>query len=135
MHGLQTLAGKPEIRMEKMGMNKKALEKSVGQQVRLRPIARRFEGDKEQPQIDDPWIIQHVTKDGVHLLNTRTNHCPTLGFDHIFGYTSDPDRSRGSEVHGLLQLTVQLILRGDEVLNEPTRRPGESNTGPITFSN
>lgn len=116
-------------------MNKKKLEKSVGQRVRLRPIARRFDHNEELPQIDDLWIIECVSKDGVHLLNTRTNHCPTLGFDHIYSYMSDPDRSRGSEVHGRLQLTVQLILRGDEVLNEPTRRPGEPNTGPIVFSN
>lgn len=115
-------------------MNKKALEKSIGQRVRLRPVARRFNHNEELPQIDDLWIIQRVSKDGVHLLNTRTNHCPTLGSDHIYSYMSDHDHSRGNEVHGLLQLTVQLILRGNEVLKEPTLRPGEPNMGRVIFS-
>lgn len=103
-------------------MHWKHLEKSVGQRVRLRPMARRFEGGLALPQLDDVWIIQRVSKEGVRLHNTRTDHCPTLGADHIFSYSTDPDRSRGAELHGILQLLVQLTLRGDEVLTEPLPR-------------
>ena len=105
-------------------MHWKRLEKSVGQRVRLRPMARRFDGGMELPQLDDEWIIQRVSKEGVQLHNTRTDHCLTLGADHIFSYSTDPDRSRGAELHGMLQLHVQLTLRGDEVLTEPVPRFG-----------
>jgi hypothetical protein len=115
-------------------MNKKALEKSVGHRVRLRPIARRFDGDVELPQLDDDWIIQRVSKEGANLLNTRTGHCPTLGTDHIYSYSTDPDRSRGNELHGMLRLLVQLVLKGNEVLTEPTPRPGEPNQSPLIFA-
>src|ERR1035438_1720906 len=75
-------------------MHWKYLEKSLGQRVRLRPMARRFEGGMELPQLDDEWIIQGVSKEGVQLHNTRTDHCPTLGTDHIFSCSTDPDHPR-----------------------------------------
>ena len=116
-------------------MRFKSLEKSIGHHVQIRPIARRFDEDRELPQIDDEWIIQRVSDEGVVLLNVRTNHCPTLGTDHIFGYSTDPDRSRGGVPHGKLVLVVQLILRANEVLIEPSPRPGESNSGRVIFQN
>lgn len=115
-------------------MQRKGLEKCIGQRVRLRPVARRFDGDVELPKLDDDWIIQRVSKEGAHLLNTRTGHCPTLGVDHIYTYSTDPDRSRGNELHGVLRLLVQLVLRGNEVLTEPTARPGEPNSSPLIFA-
>ena len=114
-------------------MRLKSLEKSIGHRVQIRPVARRFDEERELPQVDDDWIIRRVTNEGVELLNTRTNHCPTLGTDHIYSYSTDPDRSRGGVPHGKLILLVQLILRGNGVFSEPVGRPGDSNPGPVTI--
>lgn len=114
-------------------MNKKALQKSIGHHVHIRPIARRFDREGELPLIDDEWLIQRVSGEGVQILNVRTRHAPVLGFDHIFGYSTDPDRSVGGVPHGQLTLLVQLVLQGNEVFKEPTQRPGEPNLGPIIF--
>ena len=114
-------------------MNKRELGKSVGSRVSLRPIARRFEGEQELPLIDDVWDIQRVISDGIQIKNTRTCHCLILGFDQIYTYMSDTIRSSPGEVHGMLRLHVQLILRGDGVLVEPCPRPGEAYSGPIVF--
>ncbi len=74
-------------------MNKDQLKKSIGHYVRIRPIAKRLSGATELPRIDDDWIIQRID-DVVELLNIRTNHVATLGFDNIHSYLSEPSRNR-----------------------------------------
>jgi hypothetical protein len=107
-------------------VNLEQLKKNVGQRVRLRPIARRFdESGREQPQVDDVWLVQAVTDVGVSMQNERTGHTPTLGRDHVYSYSSDPGRSVGGLKHGFLTLHVQLFLRGVLAEIEPTARPGE----------
>lgn len=93
-------------------MNKDMLAKCQYHIVKIRPIARRFQGQIELEQYDDDWMIERVDKARgvVQIKNLRCDHCPTLGFDHIHSYTSDPMRDVGDQKHGFLKLLVQVIL-------------------------
>lgn len=104
-------------------MNRQALKKSVGKRVRIRPIAKRFDGGPggpELPQIDDDWIVERLTDDGVTISNPRTDHSTTLGYDHLHHFTSDPQR--GKEF-GFLTLTGQIHIGGTRVWFEPNVIP------------
>jgi len=85
--------------------------------VRIRPIARRFQGSRELEQIDD---------------NLRCDHCPTLGFDHIHSYTSDPMRDTDGQKHGFLQLVVEIRLTDRRYTIEPL--PPAERAGSHTAS-
>jgi hypothetical protein len=93
-------------------MNKEMLAKCEGDIVRIRPLARRFQGHRELETLDDDWRIGRVdlTRKVVEILNIRCDHCPTLGLDHIHSYTSDPMRDFDGQKHGFLQLNVQVFL-------------------------
>lgn len=93
-------------------MNKGMLPKCQYHIVRLRPIARRFQGDRELEPYDDDWMIEKVdqARGVVEIRNLRCDSCPTLGFDHIHSYISDPMRDVGGQKHGFLKLLVQVIL-------------------------
>lgn len=107
-------------------MNLDQLKKNVNQRVQLRPVARRFEvGGPELELLDDDWVIDAVTDEGVRVSNSRTGHATTLGRDHIHHYTSNPDRSRAGIKHGFLTLNVQISLRGPSVTVEPNAGPGQ----------
>jgi hypothetical protein len=104
-------------------MNKAKLEQCLWQRVRLRPIAwRRTPDGAWLPPIDDDWIVTEVLQHGVRLHNIRTDHTPTLGFDHIHQYITDPARDWDGLKHGFLDLNAQLTLSGCNVFNEPVRR-------------
>jgi hypothetical protein len=106
-------------------MNLEQLKKNVGQRVRIRPMARRFdENGRELEQLDDEWVVSAVTDAGVTLSNERTGHQPILGRDHIYSYASDGER--GGIKRGFLTLHVQLFLRAFLAEKEPTPRPGEA---------
>lgn len=100
-------------------MNKDKLKKNIYHRVRLRPIAKRINGLIELNPIDDDWIIEQITDDGVTIKNMRTDHIKLLGFDHIHHYTSDPGRDFDGFKHGFLTLTVQLYIDGWHVRIEP----------------
>lgn len=100
-------------------MNKDKLKKNIFHRVKLRPIAKRIKRSIESEPIDDDWIIEQVTDDGVVLKNTRTDHFKLLGFDHIHHYTSDPSRDYNGLKHGILTMTVQLYLDEKNVRIEP----------------
>src|SRR5215469_7823235 len=99
-------------------MNKEQIKKSLGHRVRIRPIAKQFDGTKALPLMDDDWIIRRVDDD-VELSNMRTGHAAILGFDHIFSYMSEPGRDSGGIKYGFLQLRIQLSLAGKDVKIEP----------------
>jgi len=104
-------------------MNKQALQKNRWKRVRIRPMARRFDGGpggSELPPMDDDWLITGFTDAGVEVQNTRTYHGTTLGYDHIHHYTSDPQRGEGC---GFLTLTVQVYIGGSRLWIEPNVRP------------
>lgn len=96
-------------------MNKKMLRKSVHHLVRLWPVARRFNDFDELPRIDDDWIVRQVNDIGVEISNLRNDHSLILGFDHIREYISDPNREYGDPKFGILELSIQLFLRGNMV--------------------
>lgn len=76
-------------------MNKNALRKCESMQVRIRPIAKRFDVGKrglELALIDDDWLVGSLTDQGVPISNLRTGHGTTLGYDHIHHFTTDPQR-------------------------------------------
>ena len=56
-------------------MKQDALKKSQWKTVRLRPMARRFEGGpggtELHPQLDDDWCIGLLTDEGVPIENTK----------------------------------------------------------------
>lgn len=102
-------------------MNKGKLKKSIYHRIRIRPVAKRFDGQNYLAKEDDDWIIQKV-EDIVELSNVRTGHVAKLGFDHIHHYVSDPDRDFDGLTHGILELNVQLTLSGVRIEYEPIRR-------------
>ena len=100
-------------------MNAKKLKGSVGHRVRLRPVARRFDGNRELPEEDDDWILSHVDDEKVELRNPRTGHVAVLGGDHIHSYTTDPGREWDGLRHGFLLLHVQVSLYADRIEINP----------------
>jgi hypothetical protein len=109
-------------------MKKDQIKKNLNSRVKLRPIAKRLSNDVEIGQFDDDWIIDKVSDEGVEINDTRSGYRVILGFDHIHNYTSDPNRDYDGFKHGILVLTVQLIINIDtwKVSIEPTERPGRS---------
>ena len=107
-------------------MNWEQLKKNVGYRVQLVPIATSLEANGEKiSEIDDDWIIEKVSNEGVDISNPRTGHVTRLGKDHIYNFTTNPDKSRGSTKHGFLTLTVQIYLQGQNLTIRPCARPGQ----------
>jgi hypothetical protein len=113
-------------------MNKTKLAQSLWHRVRLRPIAwRRMTDGTWLPPIDDEWIVDEVGSNVLRIRDTRTDHAPVLGFDHVHHYVSDPARDWNGLRHGFLDLNVQLTLSGCNVFTEPLRphRPRRAYRG------
>lgn len=107
-------------------MNWEQMKKNKGARVQVQPTACRMDKHGNAlPAIDDEWLIQDVSDAGVQISNPRTGHQTILGKDHIYKYTSNPDRSQGGIKHGFLSLTVQIFLQGNNLSIRPTLRPGE----------
>jgi hypothetical protein len=113
-------------------MNKEMLAKCEGHLVRIRPIARRFQGSRELEQIDDDWRITRVdaARKIVEIHNLRCAHCLTIGLDHIHSYTSDPMRDTDGQKHGFLHLIVEIRLtdQGPTIEPLPPAERGGSRT-------
>ena len=104
-------------------MKKDSLRKCELKHVRLRPIAKRFDGGKggvELSPIDDDWLVGRLTDEGMPISNSRTQHATVLGYDHIHHFTTDPQRGSG---YGFLTLTIQIHIGGRELWIEPNVRP------------
>jgi len=104
-------------------VNKAKFAENLYGRVRLRPIAwRRMTDGTWLPPIDDDWIVTEVTPGALRIHNTRTDHAPLVGLDHLHHYVSDPARDWDGLKHGFLDLNVQLTLSGCNVFTEPLRR-------------
>jgi hypothetical protein len=79
----------------------------------------------ELPVMDDDWLIDRITDEGVHIRNTRVPWVTTLGYDQISKFTSDPNRNLGDTEYGFLILHIQVYLEGDSLWVEPLMRPGD----------
>lgn len=107
-------------------MNRDHIKKAVHYHVKLIPIACRLdERNGELLSIDDDWIIQPLSDDGVPIFNVRTSHTVTLGYDHIHHFTTNPDGFLGGIKCGFLTLNVQVFLSGSGCWVRPNARPGE----------
>ena len=112
-------------------MNWEQMKKNVGARVQLKPIPHRLDDyGRKLPSLDDDWIIEEASADGVRIRNVRTHHTTTLGKDHIYDYISNPDQSNGGVKHGFLTLKVQIFLKPQGLSITPTARPGESVEPP-----
>jgi len=112
-------------------MNWDQMKKNVHARVHLKPTPYRLDDyGRKLPRLDDDWIIEEVSADGVRIKNVRTHHTTTLGKDHIYDYISNPDQSRGGVKHGFLTLKVQISLKPKGLSIVPTARPGESVEPP-----
>jgi hypothetical protein len=112
-------------------MNWDQMKKNVHTRVQLKPISFRLDDyGRKLPPLDDDWIIEEVSADGVRVKNLRTHHTTTLGKDHIYDYISNPDRSQNGIKHGFLTLKVQIFLKPKDLSITPTSRPGESVEPP-----
>ena len=108
------------------------MKKNVGFHVRLVPVAAPLdEFGRGMTRMDDDWIIEDVSNDEVRISNTRTGHATLLGKDHIYSYTSNPDRSPR---HGFLTLNVQIFFYGDRLDVRPNSKPGEPVVPPDSES-
>lgn len=107
------------------------MKKNAGCRVQLVPIAIRLDRNgRELTQVDDYWIIDQVSQDGIRISNIQTGHVTTLGKDHIHHFTSNPDRSRTGIQHGFLTPNVQIFLSGNKIEVRPNARPGEAVRPP-----
>jgi hypothetical protein len=113
-------------------MNLAQLKKAHGQRVQLIPVACRLDDlGRQLPEVNDAWLIDQVTDEGVHVSNPRTGHITVLGRDHIHHFTSNPDASRFAGVpHGFFTLLVQVYLQGPRLWIVPTPRPGKAVPPP-----
>lgn len=70
-------------------MNRKRLSENVGRLLKLRPMVRRYDDDRNRlPDLDDEWQVNRVDADSVALFNPRTRHSFDLGFDNIKNFQS-----------------------------------------------
>lgn len=67
-------------------MNRKQLQRQVGQTRRLRPIPK----DTVGTEVDDLWKVMSADHNELHLQNQRTGHILAVGYDHIHEYRT-PD--------------------------------------------
>jgi hypothetical protein len=102
-------------------MNRNGLKKMVGHRVRLRPRSVRFDGTgRHLLSRDDVWIVAAVHQKGVeiHRINPPT-FVYTMGFDHIYAYSTDPNRETDGLRHGILRLNGRLMIWPERVDFEP----------------
>jgi hypothetical protein len=99
--------------------------------MQLQPVAHRLDDAASLlAPIDDDWLVESVTDDGMRISNPRTGLSTLLGLDHIYSFTSNPGRVEGGLKFGFLMLKVQLTLKRNEVIVRPIPRPGESVPPP-----
>jgi hypothetical protein len=107
-------------------VNLDQIKKNVWSRIQLVPVACRLDqSGRELPSMDDDWIIEGVSTDGVRISNSRTGHTTNLGKDHIHHFTTNPDRSQHGVQHGFFTLNVQIFLQGNDLWVLPNARPGE----------
>jgi hypothetical protein len=106
-------------------MNLEQLRKNTGRRVQLVPPAQDIdESGLHAVPVDDDWIIVEVRDEGVRVSNVRTSHATILGKDHIYSFSSNPNRSAGGLEYGFLILHVQIFMRGMDTWVRPNTRPG-----------
>ena len=107
-------------------MNCEQLKTSVDRRVQLQPTACRLnENGRELGPIDDDWVIDEVTSNGLRISNPRTGHVTTLVKDHLHDFTTNPDRSEGEFQYRFLTLNVRVYLQGNKRWVRPNSRPGQ----------
>ena len=107
-------------------MNWEQLKTSVDRRVQLQPTACRLdENGRELGPIDDDWVIDEVTSNGLRISNPRTGHVTTLVKDHVHDFRTNPDRSEGEFQYRFLTLNVQVYLQGNKLWVRPNSRPGQ----------
>ena len=107
-------------------MNKDMMKKNVNAHVLLIPPACRLDhiGLESKTTVDDDWWrVESVEDDGVKISDPRTGHFRTLGYDHIYKFTSDG--TKDGAARGFLSLHVQMFVQGNDVRVVPNARPGE----------
>jgi hypothetical protein len=73
--------------------------------VQLKPTPHRLDDyGRKLPPLNDDWIIEEVSADGVRIKNLRTHHTTTLGKDHICDYISNPNLTGPERYSTALQL-------------------------------
>lgn len=113
-------------------MNKAALRKGVGTDVRIRPIAKRFDGGPGGallPSQDDDWRIQGFHPNGITISNNRVPYQAVLGFDQVREFMTDPGRGIG---YGFLILKVHLNIGGNFLWTEPILPEARSRRTRLT---
>jgi hypothetical protein len=105
-------------------MNKDQIKRNVGVRVELLPNACLLnQHGLEVCRIEEDWIIEDVADDGVTILSPTTGHKKTLGYDHIYKFTTNGVEN--GVRRGFLSLHVQVFVQGNEVSVLPNARPGE----------
>lgn len=95
-------------------MNRAMLPRTLWQRVRVWPLPRRVRTDGlVLPREDDDWIpVGFDPRQGMRLMNVRTNHVAMLDFADIHQYDAEATRDVDGLRHGRLKLHVQLTLSG-----------------------
>ncbi|MFM9972336.1 MAG: hypothetical protein ACKVQK_28480 [Burkholderiales bacterium] len=107
-------------------MNYDKLKKNQGQRVRIRPALQHWSDDARlAATLDDTWLIDQVTNNGLTIVNDPTQQHWTLPLDHIYNYLSEPATTPGGPT-GMLQLSVQLLFYKSRMQFEPIAPPGKA---------
>lgn len=109
-------------------MNKGKLPKLKNQQLRIRPVVRRFDDlGHELAPIDNIWSVSAATEAGVTLSNESTGHYLSLNADNIHEYQSDPTGKN----QGFLILNAEVFIQGLQVRVEPRDPRGSPTYVPV----
>ena len=100
-------------------MNRDQIKKSIGTKIRFRPRAVTLQGDV----VDDDWILTNAEDDHIVLQRVGGGHIAKIGYDQLYGYTSDPLRNVGMEKFGFLNLFGRLMIDGARIEFEPAPAP------------
>jgi hypothetical protein len=116
-------------------MNRKQLQKHIGETRRLRPIPK----DSIGTEVDDHWMVRVADENGLQLHNQRTGQYLPLGYDHILEYRTPDFLILKSTIslhpHGLklepIVSSPKVTLTVAMPLPKPKQRPDGSWTQEI----
>lgn len=106
-------------------MNKDKLRQSVGQRLRLQPVATHA-----GVPVDDDWLVVEATKTFIKLQHATTAIIATIGVDGVNGYFTDASRTTPTQIFGFLQLHVQVAVAANGTVDVTPLPPPRQRGGP-----
>lgn len=101
------------------------LKENVGWRMEIMPPACHLDDQSNPlPEKNEDWLVEEVTDDLVRL-SEQSGYQLKLGTDHIYNFTTNPQRAAAEGNFGFLSLHVQVFVQRGCVFVKPNARPGE----------